>query len=66
VTSLVPGSQRHRALWDTVGTALLVSALISDSGTGSGLTLTELLSIAGPPATEQASLFDPLGRLAQS
>ena len=70
VISLVPDSQPHRALWDTVGTALLVPALISDSGTGSGLTLTELLGIAGlpadapdgasagPAAAEQASLFD--------
>lgn len=70
VTSLVPDSQPHRALWDAVGTALLVPALISDSGTESGLTLAELLSIAGlpadaadgasagPAATEQASLFD--------
>ena len=31
VTSLAPGSQPHRALWDTAGTALLLPALIDDS-----------------------------------
>jgi DNA polymerase-3 subunit epsilon/exodeoxyribonuclease X len=70
VTRLVPDSQPHRALWDTVGAALLLSALIRSSATGSSLTMAELLRIAGLPADpaastsaetakpDQASLFD--------
>jgi DNA polymerase III subunit epsilon len=70
VTRLVPESQPHRALWDTIGTALLLPALISDSPAGSSSTLSELLSAAGLPADatdsapaqpaeqEQTSLFD--------
>jgi DNA polymerase-3 subunit epsilon/exodeoxyribonuclease X len=70
VTSLVPASQPHRALWDTAGTALLLPALIDDLTVGSALTLAELLHIAGLPAEAagipaegqaapgQASLFD--------
>ncbi len=48
VTSLVPDSQPHRALWDTVGTALLLPALIM--GLPDDPTITELLRIAGLPA----------------
>lgn len=69
VTSLVPDSQPHRALWDTVGTALLLPALIK--GLPGDPAITELLRIAGLPAeasgnehavspgTGQGSLFDP-------
>jgi DNA polymerase-3 subunit epsilon/exodeoxyribonuclease X len=69
VSSLVPDGQPHRALWDTVGTALLLGALISDLGAVP--TLAEILRIAGlasgtPDAerkqraeAEQGSLFDP-------
>jgi DNA polymerase-3 subunit epsilon/exodeoxyribonuclease X len=49
VTALAPGSQPHRALWDTLGTALLLAALI-DALPGDGtLTTTELNRIAGYP-----------------
>jgi DNA polymerase III subunit epsilon len=69
VTSLVPDGQPHRALWDAVGTALLLQALITDTATGTSLTLRELLDIARfPPraadnstaeeAPEEAALFD--------
>lgn len=64
VTRLAPGSQPHRALWDTIGTALLLPALIHS--TGPRPTLSELLNLAGLPAgtpaqpaeRTQASLFD--------
>jgi DNA polymerase-3 subunit epsilon len=48
-TRLAPSSQPHRALWDTVATALLLTTLISDFGTESSPTLSELLSVAGLP-----------------
>jgi DNA polymerase III subunit epsilon len=45
VKELAPGSQPHRALWDTAATALLLAALIN-SGWPDGITLGELLDIA--------------------
>ena len=47
VTRLVPDSQPHRALWDTVGTALLLPALISDLAPGTTVTLADLITTAG-------------------
>ena len=45
VERLADGSQPHRALWDTVGAALLLPALIARAWPA-GATLTELLGIA--------------------
>lgn len=47
VTELAPGSRPHRALWDTVGAALLLAALINDLPGGDVLSLTRLQHIAG-------------------
>jgi DNA polymerase III subunit epsilon len=49
VTALAPGSQPHRALWDTLGAALLLAALIDALPDGGTLTFTELNRIAGYP-----------------
>jgi DNA polymerase III epsilon subunit-like protein len=46
VTGLATGSQPHRALWDTTGTALLLGALVTAQYPG-GLTIDELLTAAG-------------------
>lgn len=69
IERLAPGSQPHRALWDTIATALLLPALI-DRAWPSGISLASLLDIAAiDPATPnpakaarpaaQDSLFDP-------
>lgn len=47
VARCAPSSQPHRALWDTIGAALLLNALISDLPNSATLTLTELQHIAG-------------------
>jgi len=65
VTATAPGSQPHRALWDTVGTALLLETLIRH-GWNDEPGLDELLATASvmldeqPAATrpEQPSLLD--------
>jgi DNA polymerase III subunit epsilon len=66
VEQLVPGSQPHRALWDTTAAALLLPALIAQAWPG-GATLRELRDVAaldliGAPgktaATCQDTLFD--------
>lgn len=49
VTALAPGSQPHRALWDTIGAALLLTALIDALPDGDKLTFAELNRIAGHP-----------------
>src|SRR5713101_3499244 len=49
VTALAPGSQPHRALWDTLGAALLLAALIDALPDGGTLTFTELNRVAGYP-----------------
>jgi DNA polymerase-3 subunit epsilon/exodeoxyribonuclease X len=70
VTSLAPGSQPHRALWDTIGTALLLTALIGALPETGDITLAGLCYIAGYPGDpnhastiaphpRQASLLDP-------
>jgi len=68
VERLAAGSQPHRALWDTVATALLLPALVA-IGWPTGATLAELLEVAAidlaaghaqhrsEPAQE--TLFDP-------
>jgi len=48
VTASAAGSQPHRALWDTVGTALLLEALVSHGWTAES-TLEELLAAASVP-----------------
>lgn len=50
VTKLAPDSQPHRALWDTVGAAVLLTALISALPDADTLTFDELRRIAGHPA----------------
>jgi DNA polymerase III epsilon subunit-like protein len=67
VEQLAPGSQPHRALWDTTATALLLATLIS-IGWPAGLTIGELRDIAefdmtqpgdtAPTCQEQDTLFD--------
>ncbi|MBG0818407.1 3'-5' exonuclease [Planomonospora sp. ID82291] len=49
VTALVPGRQPHRALWDAVGAALLLGALIRDLPDAGRLTVTGLWHLAGMP-----------------
>jgi DNA polymerase-3 subunit epsilon len=69
IERLAPGSQPHRALWDTIATTLLLPALIA-KGWPAGITLADLLDIAaidlatpGPTKASkppvQDSLFDP-------
>lgn len=69
VSNYAPGSQAHRALWDTIGTALLLRALIGHllHGGSRGLTLAELSGLAGQPIgddhvvqpdPQQTSLWD--------
>jgi DNA polymerase-3 subunit epsilon len=49
VSALAPGSQPHRALWDTIGAALLLATLV-DSAPGGGIsTLKALRRLAGIP-----------------
>jgi DNA polymerase-3 subunit epsilon len=49
VTHSAPGSQPHRALWDTAGAALLLAKLISDLPSGGTPTIDQLQRIAGLP-----------------
>ncbi|MEV6595501.1 3'-5' exonuclease [Actinoplanes sp. NPDC051346] len=64
VTDAVPHSRPHRALWDTVGAALLLDALVRHRWPQQEPTLTALLSEAAParphpsPAPTPATLFD--------
>lgn len=65
VNRLAPGSTTHRALWDTVGAALLLTALAKHL-LGYEPDAVTLLGVAGippdkpaAPATTQPSLFDP-------
>lgn len=60
-TQLAPGSQPHRALWDTVATALLLHALIA-KGWPTGATLATILGIAAIDLDPQES--QPAGRSA--
>lgn len=48
-TELAPGSQPHRALWDTAGAALLLAALIESAPGGLTITLDQLHRFAGIP-----------------
>ncbi len=67
VEGLAAGSQPHRALWDTIATALLLPALIT-KGWPTGVTLAELLETASidlatgraqaNPGPSQETLFD--------
>ncbi|WP_331461187.1 3'-5' exonuclease [Micromonospora tarapacensis] len=50
VTAAAPGSQPHRALWDTTGTALLLPALIRRH-LPTHPTLQQLIAVAGIPTT---------------
>ncbi|BEL05824.1 hypothetical protein Q0Z83_040150 [Actinoplanes sichuanensis] len=50
VTAAAPGSQPHRALWDTTGAALLLPALIRRHFTTTP-TLEQLTAVAAIPAT---------------
>ncbi|MQA87243.1 MAG: 3'-5' exonuclease [Streptosporangiales bacterium] len=63
VTELAPSSQPHRALWDTIGTALLLTALIDSLPGEDTPNLGELLRLAGLPITNkrlgQASRAEP-------
>ena len=65
VTRLAPNSQPHRAIWDTIGVALLITALIDNLRGNDTLTLRELQRLAGLPHTgvdrsepEQLPLLD--------
>jgi DNA polymerase-3 subunit epsilon len=49
VTALAPSSQPHRALWDTLGTALLLYTLIADLAQNGNLPLDQLQHFAGVP-----------------
>jgi DNA polymerase III subunit epsilon len=63
---LAPGSRPHRALWDTIGAALLIRALINDLPNTATLTIRDLKHLAGLARTdksrgdpEQLPLLDP-------
>ncbi|GAB3977734.1 hypothetical protein GCM10029978_068350 [Actinoallomurus acanthiterrae] len=49
VNRSTPDSQPHRAMWDTLGTALLLSTLIDHQATDHVLSLAELQRLAGIP-----------------
>jgi DNA polymerase-3 subunit epsilon/exodeoxyribonuclease X len=51
VSELTPSSQPHRALWDTTGTALLLTELVNELPDGPTLSLDDLTHIAGYPAS---------------
>jgi DNA polymerase-3 subunit epsilon/exodeoxyribonuclease X len=55
VNALIPGGQPHRALWDTVGAALLLPALIHLLPGGDATTAEHLRQIAGVDADGQFS-----------
>jgi DNA polymerase-3 subunit epsilon len=65
VTRLAQNSQPHRALWDTTGAALLLTALIRDLPNAGSLTFTELHHVSGlglpedrrQPETQQLPLI---------
>ncbi|MEU1901617.1 3'-5' exonuclease [Nocardiopsis dassonvillei] len=57
VNTLVPGGRPHRALWDTVAAALVLSALVSDAS-HPFRSLSDLTRVAGSPLSrEGATLF---------
>lgn len=64
VTAAVPHSRPHRALWDAVGAALLLNALIRARWPDQEPDLAALLAVAAPPrpqpapAPTPATLFD--------
>jgi DNA polymerase-3 subunit epsilon/exodeoxyribonuclease X len=64
VSKLAAGSQPHRALWDTIGAGLLLTALIGSLPGGDTLTYDELHRIAGLPLgseqPRQAGSADPV------
>jgi hypothetical protein len=62
VEEMAPGSQPHRALWDTSATALLLTALIN-SGWPDGITLGELLAIT---ALDLVALDDAVQQASQN
>jgi DNA polymerase-3 subunit epsilon/exodeoxyribonuclease X len=51
VTRCAPSSQPHRAMWDTLGVALLLPTLIEHLDASHALPLTELQRLAGIPVT---------------
>jgi DNA polymerase-3 subunit epsilon/exodeoxyribonuclease X len=54
VSELTPSSQPHRALWDTIGAALLLTELVSELPDGPTLSLDDLKHIAGyPPSNDR-------------
>ncbi|WP_037306903.1 3'-5' exonuclease [Amycolatopsis orientalis] len=59
-TRTAPGSQPHRALWDTVGTALLLREFMNDTpdSTLGALLTTAGLTLDGTPLTSPASPDD--------
>jgi DNA polymerase-3 subunit epsilon/exodeoxyribonuclease X len=60
VSHCAPGSEAHRALWDTIGAALLLHALIDHMphGEGHNLTLAKLRRLAGQPTDVEVSQPD--------
>ncbi|WP_329072650.1 3'-5' exonuclease [Amycolatopsis sp. NBC_01480] len=67
ITHAAPGSQPHRALWDTVGTAALLRTFMHDAAPAEA-TLGGLMAVAGlnldgtafSPPSDQHSLWDDL------
>jgi len=62
VSAAAPTSRPHRALWDTIGAALLLDTLIQQRWAGDP-SLDDLLAVAAPPGPKttpaaQATLFD--------
>jgi DNA polymerase III subunit epsilon len=63
VNELIPGSQPHRALWDTTGAALLLTELVSELPDGSTLSLDDLKHIAGYPPSNDPRHTAPASQL---
>ena len=59
VTGLVPASGPHRALWDTIGSALLLAKLIEDLLGEDTMSLAELIQIAGHPGEDAGNAPSP-------
>lgn len=61
IDQLVPGSQPHRALWDTTAAALLLPALMARAWPD-GATLTDLLTVAAISTNSTSAAAQPSGQ----
>jgi DNA polymerase-3 subunit epsilon/exodeoxyribonuclease X len=59
VTDLAPASRPHRAIWDTLGAAVLLTTLIHQLADDGSLTLGALHAIAGRPLHDEPARAAP-------